>query len=86
MIRLLLLEVVVSEQGWLELCLQSRKEIGAAEGALAERIHELRRRYLCKGSFSPASSIILQLARRQATGSSCQKPVSIGPMTAQLSL
>ena len=58
MIRLLILEVAVSEQGWLELGLQSRKEIGAVAGAVAERIHEFRKNHLCKGSFSPALSIL----------------------------
>jgi hypothetical protein len=65
-IRLLILEVAVSEKGWLELGLKSRKEIGAAAGAVAERIHQLRRDQLCEGSFSPASSILSQLARGQA--------------------
>lgn len=66
MIRLLMLEVAVSEKGWPELGLQSRKEIGAVAGAVAERIHQLRRDQLCEGSFSPASSILSQLARGQA--------------------
>lgn len=35
-------------------------------GAVAERVHELRKRYLCKGFFSPASSILSQLAFGQA--------------------
>ena len=61
-IRLLLLEVAVSEQGWPELGLQSRKEIGAVAGAVADRIHHVRSNYLCEGSFSPASSILSQLA------------------------
>lgn len=66
MIRLLMLEVAVSEQGWPELGLESRKEIGAVAGAVAEHIHQLRREHLCEGSFSPASSILSQLARGQA--------------------
>jgi superfamily II DNA helicase RecQ len=65
MIRLLILEVGVSEQGWPALGIKSRKEIGTEEGAVAERIHVLRKRYLCEGSFSPASSILSQLARGQ---------------------
>ena len=66
MIRLLMLEVAVSEQGWPELGLKSRAEIGAVAGAVAERIHELRQGHLCEGSFSPASSILSQLAFGQA--------------------
>jgi superfamily II DNA helicase RecQ len=65
-IRLLMLEVAVSEKGWPELGLKSRKETGAVEGAVAKRIQQLRRRYLCEGSFSPASSILSQLAYGQA--------------------
>lgn len=65
-IRLVILEVTVSEQGWPELGLPSRKEIGAVAGAVAEHIHELRRNHLCEGSFSPASSILSQLAFGQA--------------------
>jgi hypothetical protein len=38
-IRLLMLEVAVLKKGWPELGLQSRKEIGAVAGAVAERIH-----------------------------------------------
>jgi hypothetical protein len=66
MIRLLMLEVAVSEQGWPKLGLESRREIGAVAGAVAERIHELRKSHLCEGSFSPASSILSQLAKGQA--------------------
>jgi hypothetical protein len=66
MIRLLILEMAVSEQGWPEIGLESRKEIGAVAGAVAERIHDLRKRYLYEGFFSPVSSILSQLAFRQA--------------------
>lgn len=61
-IRLLMLEVAISEQGWPELGLQSRKEIGAIAGAVRERVYELRQGHLYEGSFSPASSILSQLA------------------------
>jgi hypothetical protein len=57
-IRLLMLEVAVLEQGWPELGLQSRKEIGAVAGAVIDRIYELRRKHLYEGSFSPVSSIL----------------------------
>ena len=66
MIRLLVLEVAVSEQGWPKLGLKSRKQIGAVAGAVAARIQEFRKSYLCEGSFSPASSILSQLAFGQA--------------------
>jgi len=66
MIRLLVLEVAVSEQGWPKLGLKSRKQIGAVAGAVAARIQEFRKSYLYEGSFSPASSILSQLAFGQA--------------------
>ena len=62
MIRLLMLEIAIPEVGWPELGLRSRKEIGAVAGAVAERIQRLRKSFLCTGSFSPASSILSQLA------------------------
>ena len=61
-IRLVILELAVSEHGWPELGIPSRTETGAVAGAVAVRIHQLRREYLCEGSFSPASSILSQLA------------------------
>jgi hypothetical protein len=66
MIWLLVLEVAVSEQGWPKLGLKSRKQIGSVAGAIVARIQEFRKSYLCKGSFSPASSILSQLAFGQA--------------------
>ena len=61
-----MLEVAVSEKGWPELGLQSQKEIEAVAEAVTDRIHQLQRGHLCEGSFSPASSILSQLARGQA--------------------
>jgi hypothetical protein len=66
MIRLLILEIAVLEQGWLEIGLESRKEIGAVAGAVVERIHDLRKRYLCERFFLPVSSILSQLVFGQA--------------------
>jgi superfamily II DNA helicase RecQ len=66
MIRLLMLEVAIPETGWRELGLKSRKELGGVAGAVADHIHEVRKSHLCEGSFSPASSILSQLARGQA--------------------
>jgi hypothetical protein len=58
MIRLFILEIAVSEQGWPEIGLESRKEIGAIAGAVVERIYNLRKYYLCEGFFSPVLSIL----------------------------
>jgi hypothetical protein len=57
-IRLLILELTISEQGWPQIGLLSRKEIGAVAEAVAERIHDIRKQHLCEGSFSPTSSIL----------------------------
>ena len=61
-IRLVILELAVSEHGWPELGIPSRTETGAVAGAVAVRIQKFRREHLCEGSFSPASSILSQLA------------------------
>jgi hypothetical protein len=58
MIRLLILEIAVLEQDWPEIGLESRKEIGVVVGTIAERIHDLRKYYLCKGSFLPVLNIL----------------------------
>jgi hypothetical protein len=57
-IRLLILELTVSKQGWPQISLLSRKEIGAVAGAVAERIYDIRKQHLYEGSFSPTSSIL----------------------------
>lgn len=61
-IRLLFLELTVPEHAWPEYTLQSREQLGAEAGAVAESIQKARKNYLCEGSFSPASSILSQLA------------------------
>ncbi len=65
MIRVVMLEIAVSETGWPELGIKSRQETGAVAGAVAERIHRFRKQFLCEGSFTPASEILSQLAFRQ---------------------
>lgn len=64
MIRLFILEMAISEQNWPEIDLKNRKEIGAVVGAVAKRIYELRKRYLCEGSFLPISNILSQFVFR----------------------
>ncbi len=76
-IRLLLLEVAVCDEGWPELGLQSRTEIGKTAGAVAARMKEIRLRHLVEGSFSPASSILTQLARGQAINRAHQNESNI---------
>ena len=65
-IRLLILKLTISEQGWPIVGIRSREEIRAVEGAVAERIHAKRKEHLYEGLFSPTSSILSQLARGQA--------------------
>ena len=64
-IRLLILESTLSEQGWPEIGIQSRKELGAVAEAVADSVQLARKGFLCEGSYSPASSILSQLAYGQ---------------------
>ena len=57
--RLLMLEVAVPLEAWPELGLKSKADIKS----VPDRIHELRQKFLCEGSFSPTASILSQLAR-----------------------
>ncbi len=56
--RLIMLEVAVPLEAWPELGLESKADVES----VPDRIHELRRKHLCEGSFSPTSSILSQLA------------------------
>jgi hypothetical protein len=76
-IRLLVLELTISDEGWDELGVPSRIEVGKERGAVAARIQEFRQKHLCEGSFSPASSILTQLARGQALNRGTQKSSNI---------
>jgi hypothetical protein len=58
MIRLFILEIAVLEQGWPEIGLENRKEIGVIARAIAKRIYNLRKYYLYEKFFLPASSIL----------------------------
>ena len=55
---LIMLEVAVPLEAWPALRLESKAQVESVR----ERIHELRRRHLCEGSFSPTASILSQLA------------------------
>jgi hypothetical protein len=56
--RLIMLEVAVPLEAWPALRLEAKEDIED----VPKRIHELRRRHLCEGSFSPTASILSQLA------------------------
>jgi hypothetical protein len=56
--RLIMLEVAVPLEPWPALGLESKAEVES----IRERIHELRQKHLCEGSFSPTASILSQLA------------------------
>jgi len=56
--RLIMLEVAVPVEAWPNINLTPRDDINSVR----DHIHQLRRDYLCEGSFSPTSSILSQLA------------------------
>jgi hypothetical protein len=56
--RLIMLEVAVPLEAWPVLGLKSKAEVESVQ----DRIHELRKKHLCEGSFSPTASILSQLA------------------------
>jgi hypothetical protein len=56
--RLIMLEVAVPLEAWPALGLKSKTDVESVR----DRIHELRQKHLCEGSFSPTASILSQLA------------------------
>jgi hypothetical protein len=56
--RLIMPEVAVPLEAWPALRLKSKVEVKD----IPNRIHDLRQRHLCEGSFSPTASILSQLA------------------------
>lgn len=54
-----MLEIALPLKAWPELELVGKAEVED----VPKRIHELRRRHLCEGSYSPAASILSQLAK-----------------------
>jgi hypothetical protein len=77
MIRLVMLEIAVSDEGWPELGIQCRVDLGAVAGAVAARVKKIRLQHLVEGSYSPASIIIGQLAYGQAINKTTQAPSNI---------
>jgi hypothetical protein len=61
-LRLILLEITVPLQAWPELGLSNRTRVVS----VARRVHIIREKHLCKGLFSPVSSILTQLTRGKA--------------------
>jgi hypothetical protein len=58
---------------WPELGLESKADVES----VPDRIHELRQRHLCEGSFSPTSSILTQLAMGKKFNKTHQSPSNI---------
>jgi hypothetical protein len=56
--RLIMLEVAVPLEAWPAVGLQSKAQVESVR----DRIHRLRKKHLCEGSFSPTASILSQLA------------------------
>ena len=71
--RLIMLEVAVPLEAWPELGLKSKAKVES----VPERIHQLRRQYLCEGSFSPTASILSQLAMGKSFNKMHQSPSNI---------
>ena len=71
--RLIMLEVAVPLEAWRPLRLESKDQVECVR----ERIHELRRKHLCEGSFSPTASILSQLAMGKHFNKLHQSPPNI---------
>lgn len=71
--RLIMLEVAVPSEPWPQLGLEDK----ASVESVPKRIHELRSKHLCEGSFSPTSSILSQLAMGKSFNKTHQSPANI---------
>lgn len=71
--RLIMLEVAVPLEEWPGVGLRGK----AMLVSVPERIHELRRKHLCEGSFSPTASILSQLAMGKHFNQLHQSPPNI---------
>jgi hypothetical protein len=71
--RLILLEIAVPVNAWISLGLKSKAQIQS----IPVRIHKIRSRHLCEGSFSPTSSILTQLAMGKKNNSTHESPSNI---------
>jgi hypothetical protein len=71
--RLILLEIAVPINAWTSLGLKSKAQIQS----IPVRIHKIRSRHLCEGSFSPTSSILTQLAMGKKNNSTHESPSNI---------
>ena len=71
--RLIMLEVAVPLEAWPALGLQSKAQVVSVR----DRIHRLRKRHLCEGSFSPTASILSQLAMGKSFNKMHQSPPNI---------
>lgn len=71
--RLIMLEVAVPSEAWPELGLESKAEVES----VPDRIHGLRAKHLCEGSFSPTASILSQLAMGKHFNKMHKSPTNI---------
>ena len=72
-LRLVLLEIALPLQAWPELELYDLPQARS----VARRVHTIREKHLCEGSFSPASSILTQLALGKALNKLHRSPSNI---------
>ncbi|OBT83214.1 hypothetical protein VE02_08215 [Pseudogymnoascus sp. 03VT05] len=68
-----MLEIAVPLEAWPELGLQGKEDIKS----IPERIHKLRKKHLCEGSFSATSSILSQLAMGKKYNQLHESPANI---------
>lgn len=71
--RLIMLEIAVPLAPWPKLGLKAKQDIES----IPDRVHELRSRHLCEGSYSPTSSILTQLAMGKKYNTTHQSPTNI---------
>jgi hypothetical protein len=72
-IRLVMLEIAVPLVPWGAIGLKSKAKIPS----IPDRIHALRSKHLCEGSYSPAASILSQLAMGKSYNKTHQSPANI---------
>ena len=73
MSRLILLEVAVPAEPWLQLRLEGKATIPS----IPQRLRTIREKHLIEGSFSPVSSILTQLAMGKKFNSTHESPSNI---------
>lgn len=72
-VRLIMLEIAVPAREWPEIGLKPKEAIAS----VPDRVRTMRQQHLCEGSWSPASSILSQLAMGKKYNKMHQSPANI---------